>query len=60
MAPELRIRNEGLISRVNKKFQEWVLVMGKMFPHPVGVFCPLAWVPCGHIAQIFLGLGFRV
>ena len=34
-----------------KQTQEWVFLVGKTFPDPVGVFCGLLGLPSGHIGQ---------
>ena len=53
------MREEGFPKIVEKViFQEWVFLVGKMFPDPVGVFCGLPQAPSGHIGQnpIFSGI----
>ena len=60
MAPELRIEMRLRASFRKKTFQEWVFLVGKTFPHPVGVFCALLGIPSGHIGSILGGLGSRV
>ena len=48
----------GRGAKIDEKviFREWVCLVGKMFPDPVGVFCGLPRLPSGHIGQksIFL------
>ena len=48
--------------RRTKSFQGWVFLVGKMFPHLVGVFCGILGVPSGHMGpkSDFVGiLGIR-
>ena len=35
----------------NMIFQKWAGLVGKTFPHPVGVFCGIPGPPSGHIGQ---------
>ena len=44
--------------RRKKSFQEWGFLVGKMFPHPVGVFWDLPGVPSGHIGHFFFQFFF--
>ena len=48
------MRDEG---RRKKSFRGWVPLVGKMFPHLVGVFCGILGVPSGHMGpkSDFLG-----